>query len=72
MAKPFMIEQYTVTPVETEMEVNFIISDDSGYLCRLVPGEVGFEVSKTDIALGIDIPLKLLCQLSDYIVRKDA
>jgi hypothetical protein len=70
--KPFTIDQYTITPVETEMEVNFIVSDSTGYICRLVPGQAGFEISKTDEALGVEIPLKLIAEISDHIVRKDA
>lgn len=72
MAEPFVFEQYTIMPVDAELEVNYIISDFSGYLCRLVPGEAGFEISRADKALGIEIPLKLLTEISDHIVRKDA
>lgn len=72
MIEPLFINQYTLTSVDSELEINYIVTDATGYICRLVPGEAGFEVSKSDKALGIDIPLKLLSQLSDLIVRQDA
>ena len=72
MVKPFELGEYTITPQPLEKEVNYIVSNKDGYTCRLVPGYAGFEISKADKALGIELPLEILSQISDLIVTQDA
>ena len=39
-----VFEGYSIEEVQLEKEINYIISDEKGYVCRLVPGLAGFEV----------------------------
>ncbi len=40
------------TRLDHEEELNQELSDDSGYICKLVAGYSGFELSKLDYCLG--------------------
>ena len=71
MHQEFEFEGYMVKQVELEKEVNFELSDEKGYICRLVPGFFGFELSTLDRAVDNQIDPNFLARLSDYIVRKD-
>lgn len=52
MDRPFYIGKICVTPQTSEREVQFCVSDEGGYLFRLVPTPEGFAVSKSDKVEG--------------------
>ncbi len=72
MQKRCDLDGYIIRYVETEREVNFEILDQEGYVCRLVPAQVGFNLSPLDFALGNTGALPLVAQFSDYILNRDA
>lgn len=55
MDRPFYIGKICVTPQTSEREVQFSVSDQEGYLFRLVPTPDGFAVSKLDQVVGQSI-----------------
>jgi len=66
------IDGYLIRPIETEKEMNFMILDSEGYVCRLVPGLFGFNLSPLDFALGNTKALPLVPHLSEFILHHDA
>jgi hypothetical protein len=69
--KKLKVDEYEVELVNTEYEINYVITNSNGYVCRLVPGYAGFELSKQDKALGNNISELLVAKLSDFIVAND-
>ncbi len=63
---------YLIRPIETEREMNFVILDNEGYVCRLVPGLLGFNLSPLDLALGNTRALPLVPCFSEFIFQRDA
>jgi hypothetical protein len=51
MATRFFWGDYIIEKDWQEMELHYIIFDGEGYVCRLVPGEMGLELSAQDLAL---------------------
>ena len=51
--------QIQVKTVEAGHEINFELYDDNGYICRLVPGYWGFELSKLDLCMGVEVDARL-------------
>jgi len=68
MMKPFQFENFNVKPVFLNREINFEITDSSGYVGRLVPVLNGFEFSKLDKAIANAALKNLAARLSDYIL----
>ena len=66
------MEGYLIRPIETEREINFVVLDHEGYVCRLVPGLFGFNLSPLDFALGSTKALPLVPYLSAFILNHDA
>lgn len=67
MDRPFYIGKICVTPQTSEREVQFCVSDEEGYLFRLVPTPEGFAVSKLDHALDHCINQSLVTFIADSI-----
>lgn len=67
----WQVGKYFVKEVLLDMEVNFEIYDEDGYLCRLVPGYSGFELSKVDVSLGVEIDETVIETISNFILNKD-
>lgn len=59
-------------PFYTYREMNVEVADEDGYICRLVPGLYGFDLSPLDQALGNDPILPLLPHISEFILQQDA
>ena len=72
MELPLQFEDHTIEEVLLEREINYIVSNSNGYVCRLVPGEAGFELSELDKALDNIPDYNFLIRLSDFIVRNHA
>ena len=72
MPKVFEFGNFKIEAVELEREINFVITNQEGYVCRLVPGYAGLELSPQDMALGNEPDQKLISQISEYIVIQDA
>lgn len=58
--------------LDHEQEINYEIFDEDGYICRLVPGYCGFEMSKLDYSLGVEVSPGLINAVTDYILNEDA
>ena len=71
---PFTLhfENHTIEKIDLEREINFIVSNPTGYVCRLVPGEAGLELSELDKSIENVPDINFLIRLSDFIVRNDA
>ena len=71
---PFTLhfENHTIEKIDLEREINFIVSNPAGYVCRLVPGEAGLELSDLDKSIENVPDINFLIRLSDFIVRNDA
>jgi hypothetical protein len=71
MNREWQVGVYVVKEVLLDREVNFEVFDADGYVCRLVPGYEGFELSKMDVSLGLDIDLSVVEMISNFILDKD-
>lgn len=72
MSTRFFFEEYTIEKDWQERELHYLVFDRQGYVCRLVPGDWGWELSAIDLKLDQPIPAALVDKLSDYIVRLEA
>jgi len=72
MSDRFSIDGYDFQKEWLENQVQFIISTAKGYVCRLVPGENGFELSKLDRVIENQLPAELIKKLSDLIEGHEA
>ena len=61
-------EAYTIKTIDTPLEINFEVHDEQGYVCRLVPGYAGFELSAHDKAMGNHVQQDMIAKISNYIV----
>lgn len=66
------IDGYELEKEWFDDEVQFIVTNADGYVCRLVAGEAGFELSALDRSLDNIPPPDLIAKLSDFIVRSEA
>jgi hypothetical protein len=71
METTWQVGKYLVKEVVLEREVNYEVFDGEGYVCRLVPGYEGFELSKMDVSLGLDIDTNVVDMISNFILAKD-
>jgi hypothetical protein len=71
MKKLFEFESYTIEEVESDLEVNYLVHDSTGFICRLVPGYAGFELSPLDKSLDNLPSQELITQLSNFIVENE-
>ena len=62
---------FKIERVFFDKEINFIITNEAGYFCRLVPGENGFELSKHDRSMGNEPAPNILVKLSELILSAD-
>lgn len=67
----YFIEGLMVRRIDAGREINYEIFEKSGYLCRLVPGMWGFEVSKLDLCFDTEIPDRLVAQIGDFIINME-
>lgn len=67
MAKTTEFEGYTIEQVFMPLQVNFIVTNKEGYVCRLVPHELGFELSPTGKSLGNEPDSNIIRRISDFI-----
>ena len=72
MKHTFQYEDFSIQPVYLELEINYVVFDPGGYFCRLVPGEIGFELSRLDKALGNRPERNLITKIGDFIIQKNA
>ena len=72
MENSIKFDNYFIKPVDLELEINYVVFDSGGYLCRLVPGEMGLELSKMDLALDNKPDGNLITKIIDLIFEKDA
>lgn len=72
MKNIFKFEDYILCPVRSNRELNFVITNKEGYVCRLVPDIYGFGLSPLDKALGNVSILPSLPQIIDFILQYDA
>jgi hypothetical protein len=71
MANLYELEGFYMIPLETEREINFIVKNKEGYVCRLVPRIYGFDISPLDKALdNLDVA-GLVPRLSNFILNRD-
>lgn len=71
MNKEWKVDKYLVKELLLDREVNFEVFDYGGYVCRLVPGYEGFELSKMDVSLGVEIDETVIDTISNFILNKD-
>lgn len=71
MEEILRMDGYQIRREWQEMEVQFVVSNAEGFVCRLVAGEAGFELSAQERALGKEVSPALIAKLSDFIVRHD-
>lgn len=64
--------RYAVEKVFVMNEVNLVVTEPSGYVCRLVPGYGGFELSAADKALGNDPGHAVVSSINEFILMRDA
>ncbi len=69
MAENFSYLDYTIQPIDHDLEVNFLIFKGGNYICRLTPCLEGFNVSKLDKALGNEPDNNLIQQLTRHILN---
>ncbi len=67
----YKVDNFIVNEVFLDKEINFEILDSDGYICRLVPGYAGFELSKLDQCLGINVNPAVIHTISNLILTKD-
>lgn len=67
MGELLIINGLNVRREFTEREVNFVVSDEEGYLFRLVPDLEGFLLSPLDRALDTDVNLVVAEQIGNGI-----
>ena len=63
-------ENYFIEEVDKSKEVNYLITDKDGYVCTLVPGYEGFELSANDKALDINPGKSFVYRISEFIVSE--
>jgi hypothetical protein len=68
MSSTLLFEGYDIETVATEREINFVVTRQGEYVCRLVPGTDGFELSVLDRAIDHDVDDGLVDWLGDFIV----
>jgi hypothetical protein len=68
----FQYGDFSIQPVYLELEINYVVFDSEGYFCRLVPGEMGLELSKLDTALDNKPERNLITKIADFIFQKNA
>lgn len=71
MRKILNFREYKIEEILTDREVNYVVNDKEGYVCRLVPGYAGFEISQHDKALNNYPPDKIITSISDFIVENE-
>jgi hypothetical protein len=71
MPKLLQFQNYIIEEEPTELELNYVVKDETGYICRLVPGYAGFDLSPLDKSLGIELPPHVLASISEFIVEHD-
>jgi hypothetical protein len=71
MKKLLEFESYTIEEVTSDLEVNYVVNDPKGYICRLVPGYAGFQLSPLDISLNNQPSQQLIARISDFIVEHE-
>ncbi len=67
MGEKILFQRLIIEEVYTEREVNFIVMDEGTYLFRLVPTLSGFEISKLDQSLKLDIDTRLMTEACNKI-----
>jgi hypothetical protein len=68
----YQLGNFQIRKLNLEREVNYEIYDSTGYVCRLVPGYSGFELSKLDRCLETVVSDSLIGNVGDYIINLDA
>ncbi|MFC4231496.1 hypothetical protein ACFOW1_06330 [Parasediminibacterium paludis] len=71
METTWQVGKYLVKEVLLERAVNYEVFDAEGYVCRLVPGYEGFELSKMDVGLGLTVDDHVVAMISNFILAKD-
>lgn len=59
--------KYLIEQVEEEKEINFVVTKNDDYICRLIPGGSGFELSPLDKAVGNLVDETLIDELGKRI-----
>ena len=72
MTNQFRLDGFVLRAVFTCREVNYEVMDQDGYVCRLVPGNGSFELSKLDRSLGLELLDKTIHVITDHILNHDA
>jgi hypothetical protein len=72
MSEQFRLDGFALRAVFTSREVNYEVMGSDGYVCRLVPGNGSFELSKLDRGLGLEIADKTIHVITDHILNRDA
>ncbi len=56
MPKEFKVDGFWVQSVDAEREINFVVLNKTGLVCRLVPCFFGFDISPLDHAkMGVQL-----------------
>ena len=63
---------FTIKRKDTNTQINFVVSDKTGILFRLVPTLEGFELSPYDKSKDNIPDEKLIAEISDFILQQDA
>jgi hypothetical protein len=66
MVKQMKFEGYTIEQVITGDEINYIVRNETGHVCRLVPWKDGLDIAEEDKTCGL--PADELSRISDFIL----
>lgn len=72
MSDCFSIDGYDFQKEWLENQVQYHVSNRGGYVCRLVPGQNGFESSKLDRVVENTVSQELVKKLGDLIEAHEA
>jgi hypothetical protein len=67
MENNLQFEGYTIEKVFMPLQVNFVVTNKEGYVCQLVPHELGFGLSPKDKSLGNEPDPTVIKRISDFL-----
>ena len=67
MTAPMTFEDYSIEVEKKEGEINYLVRNQKGHVCRLVPWKDGFDIAEEDKTCGL--PADELSRISDFILE---
>ena len=66
MPDTMKFEGYTIESVKSGNETNYLVKNETGHVCRLIPWNDGFDIAQEDKSCGL--PEDELSRISDFIL----